>query len=270
MYWYAGQLFSDSQISLETDNPGLLYGATVFTTLRIYHYSLAHPLTAWKEHCDRLHQNLATFAWTEPNWHHIQHGAKHLSQHFPVLRITLFPDGREWITGRNLPQQWSQWRTQGIQAWVAPPEFYQRSLPQQKTGNYLTAWLARQQALQQGFQEAILTDHQGHWLETSTGNLWGWGQGRWWTPPITAGILPGIVRNQLLKWLEQQGSPACEVPWSAEQLREFEAIAYSNSVIQVLPIAQVWHQEQCQFYPAQHPAFKLLDDFFRFWEGPNI
>ena len=44
-----------------------------------------------------------------------------------------------------------------------------------KTGNYLACWLAKNAGAKKvGAQEAILTSDQGEWLETSTGNLWGW------------------------------------------------------------------------------------------------
>jgi 4-amino-4-deoxychorismate lyase len=45
MFWYDGKLIENDQIALEITNPGLIYGATIFTTLRVYHHSLDHPLT---------------------------------------------------------------------------------------------------------------------------------------------------------------------------------------------------------------------------------
>ena len=48
MYWYNGELIDDERISLGIDDIGLLYGATLFTTLRIYQQSLDHPLTIGK------------------------------------------------------------------------------------------------------------------------------------------------------------------------------------------------------------------------------
>ncbi|MFB2975322.1 aminotransferase class IV [Microseira sp. BLCC-F43] len=61
-----------------------------------------------------------------------------------------------------------------------------------------------QQAQKYGAKEAILVDASGNWLETSTGNLWGWQDGRWWTPPVAAGILAGLIREQLINRLHSQ------------------------------------------------------------------
>ncbi|HBS72510.1 MAG TPA: 4-amino-4-deoxychorismate lyase, partial [Cyanobacteria bacterium UBA11153] len=99
MFWYNGQIIKENTINLLIDEPGLIYGATVFTTLRIYHQSLNHPLTNWDAHCARLLNSLQTFEWELPDWNRIRQGAEELLLHFPVLRIVIFPDGREWITG---------------------------------------------------------------------------------------------------------------------------------------------------------------------------
>ncbi|MEM9102738.1 MAG: right-handed parallel beta-helix repeat-containing protein, partial [Pseudomonadota bacterium] len=137
---------------------------------------LEHPLTQWQAHCDRLCNSLNKLDWIAPDWHRLRVGANKLMPQFPVLRMTIFPDGREWITGRHLPVDLQQRQRDGITAWVADPDL-SRSLSTEKTGNYLAPWLARQQAQQQGAQEAILVDPAGNWLETSTGNLWGWREG---------------------------------------------------------------------------------------------
>ncbi|NJO50170.1 MAG: hypothetical protein HC840_12850, partial [Leptolyngbyaceae cyanobacterium RM2_2_4] len=191
--WYDGKLIHSGKVELAIDDPGLLYGATAFTTLRVYRQSLDEPLTNWKGHCDRLQSTLEAFSWKSPDWQRVRYGAEILLSYFPVLRITLFPDGREWITGRSLPDL-AILQQNGVIAWLSPPET-NRSLALHKTGNYLAAWLARQSAQRHGAQEAILTDFNGNWLESGTGNLWGWAQGCWWTPPLEAGILPGLVRS---------------------------------------------------------------------------
>jgi 4-amino-4-deoxychorismate lyase len=98
-------LIESQTLELEIDDPGLLYGATVFTTLRVYDNSLDSRLTYWRSHCDRLKFSLQTFDWRLPDEERLRQGAQVMMAHFPVLRITIFPDGREWITGRLLPKR---------------------------------------------------------------------------------------------------------------------------------------------------------------------
>ena len=242
---------------MDINDPGLIFGATVFTTLRVYGNSLDSSLTNWAAHCDRLLFSLQSFGWREPNWNLVRQGAEILAEHFPILRITLFADGREWITGRLLPPDLIAKQQHGITTTLALSEFY-RSLPSHKTGNYLSAWLAKTHAQQLNSQEAILIDGAGNWLETTTGNLWGWQNGSWWTPPLTGGILPGIMRSQLIKNLPT----VRESPWDAELVRGFEAIAYTNSVVEIIPIHTVVQPTGSLQYNPYHSSFLQIRELF--------
>lgn len=267
-YWLAGQLCLGNDITLAVNDPAFLYGATVFTTLRVYGASLDHPLTHWAAHRQRLVQALADFGWPSPDWPRVQQGAEALLKEYPVLRITCLPDGRELVTGRHLPDDLATMQSQGIAAWVARGEKYARSHPLHKTGNYLGAWLALQAAQQHSAREAILLDGQGRWLETSTGNLWGWANGQWHTPGLGAGLLPGIARAHLIAHLQAQGQPVNQAPWPSGILPRFEALAYSNAAVQVVPIhTVVGHtvlsdRSRLEVDP-QHPALAALRAAFQ-------
>ncbi|MFN6572077.1 aminotransferase class IV [Dendronalium sp. ChiSLP03b] len=260
IFWYNGKLIKSQTLELDINDPGLLYGATIFTTLRVYNNSLDSSLTNWLLHCDRLLFSLQSFGWQQPDWNRVRQGAEILCMHFPILRITLFPDGREWITGRLLPQDLTEKQNNGITTTLATSELY-RCLPSHKTGNYLSAWLAKTSAQQLNAQEAILVDAAGNWLETTTGNLWGWHDGNWWTPPLTAGILPGIVRSQLINWLRNQDLVVREEPWTGELVRGFEAIAYTNSVVEIIPIHTVRQPTESLQYNPHHPIFQQIRVF---------
>ncbi|MGF1539855.1 MAG: aminotransferase class IV [Pleurocapsa sp.] len=236
MYWYDGELIEGEKIQLNISEPGLIYGANVFTTMRVYYCCLTHPLTNWEAHCDRLQQSLKNFNWQLPNWERLQQGAELLIADFPVLRMVIFPNGKEWIIGRNLSEDLARQQQQGITAWLAENRLYRRDLAAHKTGNYLGAYLAKQRALQLEAVEAILIDDLGNWLETSTGNLWGWQNDCWYTPALDSNILPGIGRAQLLAWLKQNNLPVCENIWTPEFVRDLQAIAYSNCVVEIVPI----------------------------------
>jgi 4-amino-4-deoxychorismate lyase len=244
MYWYDGKLIEQDTIKLGINNPGLLYGATVFTTMQVYQRSLSNPLTNWKAHSDRLHQSLNSFGWQFSHWERLKQGAEKLALDFPVLRITIFPDGKELIIGRFLPEDLTDRQQQGIIAWVADEQLFRRSQPNHKTGNYLGAYLALQKAQQLGAKEAILIDDLGNYLETSTGNLWGYKNGCWYTPCLESGILPGIARSQILKYLNCQQIPVKENIWTLDFVENLEAIAYSNCVVNLIPIRIIMAQNR--------------------------
>lgn len=255
-HWYNGAVIEGNQIQLSITDPGLIYGATTFTTLRVYQ-SLDHALTQWDEHCTRLRTTIEAFHWQAPNWESIRAGAEWMATNYPVLRIVVFPDGREWITGRSLPPDLAERQQKGITAWIADSEL-SRSLPQHKTGNYLAPWLALQTAQRFNAQEAILTDIDSNWLESSTGTLWGWKDSSWWTPPLNNGILPGILRSHLISCLNN----VIEETWTPQLVREFEAISYTNCVMEVIPIHTVLDRETRYAYVSEHSSFQSLRDCF--------
>ncbi|MGB2924971.1 MAG: aminotransferase class IV [Limnothrix sp.] len=258
-YWYAGKWVEGDQISLSIFDPSFLFGATIFTTLRVYGQSLTDPRTLWQRHGDRLRNTVTKMGWPEPNWSSVTDGAKRVAADYPVVRITLLSDGRELILGRALPPQLAEKQQQGIKVWLAGDRRYSRSLADFKTGNYLGAWQAMQQAKQQGADEAILLNENGIWLETTTGNLWGFTAGKWYTPPASAGdILPGVMRAHLLEQLQQSGEIVREKLWDAALVKQFEAIAYSNSVVGVIPCTEILDTNRIISFSATHPAIRKL------------
>ncbi len=262
MFWYNGELREGNTIELALDDPGFVYGATVFTTMRIYERSLDHVLTNWNSHCDRLKNALNTFNWSQPNWERLRQGAEILNFSWEVLRMVIFPDGKELITGRIIPDDLHERQKLGIIAWLADDPLFVRSLPTYKTGNYLAAWIAGQTALVKGAKEAILVDSNHNWLESSTGNIWGWYDQHWWTPPLTAGILSGVTRSQLINFCHQNNRVIKETEWTPELVTEFEAIAYSNCVVEVIPIHTILTPSQTLTYDPAHPRLDELRELF--------
>ncbi len=237
-------------IELEITEPGLIYGATVFTTMRVYNQSLQHPLTNWRLHKKRLKSSLQAFGWQQPNWKNIQRGIEALINQYPLIRIVIFADGKEWITGRYLANDLKERQQQGITAWLATDKLYQRPLAHYKTGNYLGAYLALQQAQKLAAQEAILIDALGNWLETSTGNLWGYRNECWYTPPLSGGILPGISRSYLLTCLKKDGITVKEEIWTSNLVKKLEVIAYSNCGVEIIPFQRVINADDIELSEA--------------------
>ncbi|MEM6402511.1 MAG: aminotransferase class IV [Cyanobacteria bacterium P01_D01_bin.116] len=257
MYWYNGELIESETIQLPINEPGLLFGATIFTTLRVYDNSLDNRLTHWEAHQQRLLSSIQNLDFQQPSWQNIRRGAEILVNYYPILRITLFPNGKEWITGRLIPDNLMEKQKYGVKVTVRSNEHY-RSLPFYKTGNYLAPWLLKKNALKQDAQEAILTDAKGNWLETTTGNIWGWCDGCWFTPPLSAGILPGIMRGQIINWLRNHQCQVREETFTRKLVQEFAALAYTNCVVEILPIHQVIHPVVKLQYDPRHDSFKKL------------
>lgn len=260
MFFFDGELVEGDLISLPVNDPGLLYGATVFTTLRVYDGCLEHPLTNWDYHCDRTYDSIKMFDWEMPDWQRIREEVQYLTAYYPVLRITIFPDGKELILGRQLPDYLSQKQKEGITGKVIKDDLNNRSLPLHKTGNYLSPLFCLNSVKKEGFGEAILTNKNGHWLETSTGNLWGYVDGCWFTPLLSEGVLPGIARKVII---ENANFPIQQNIWTVDFINKLGAIAHSNSVIEIVPFKSIKWQEKILNFDPQHPAITLLKNIFK-------
>lgn len=254
-YWWTGQLHAGNTLILNLDDPALLYGATVFSTLRIYQQNPQHPLTALKAHFHRLETQVKALGWAAPSWEQVNLAVHTLALHYPVLRITLFPDGRELVTGRALPPDLGQKQQKGMVLLTLEGG---RCWPHLKTGNYLVSFQAWRQAEACGAQEAILMQ-EGTWLETSRGNLWAWDGSQYLTPPEEGG-LAGIVRQQLLSQLVCLGIPHSVVPFTLERQHSFQAVGYSNSVVELLPVREIIEAE---FTGATRREFKDLSSMHK-------
>ncbi len=255
MFFFNGNLISGDTIELPVNSVALLYGATVFTTLRVYNGCLDHPLTHWQQHCDRTSNSIREFGWKMPNWQKIKQEAQELSNYFPVLRITIFPNGQELILGRQLPNHLSIKQLEGVKGKVITNNQLKRSLPLHKTGNYLAPYLALEGVKKENFHEAILTDDQENWLETSTGNLWGYVNHGWFTPSLREGILGGIARKFIL---ENADFPIQENVWHPNFIKTLSAIVYSNSVVEIVPFKLITIGKQIIKFDPTHHAIKQL------------
>lgn len=94
-----------------------------------------------------------------------------------------------------------------------------------KSLNYGDSILARREAASRGADDAILLDTRGRVAEASAANVFLRIGGRWLTPPVEDGALPGIARALLI----EAGRAEIE-NIEADRLAEADAICLVNSL----------------------------------------
>jgi para-aminobenzoate synthetase/4-amino-4-deoxychorismate lyase len=100
--------------------------------------------------------------------------------------------------------------------------------------HYDAAWRS---AERQGAFDMLFINQNGKVTEGGRSNVFVKRNGRWMTPPLEAGVLPGVMRGDLLKdpiW------NAVEAPLSVEDLRDAEEIVVCNALRGVLPAVINW------------------------------
>src|SRR4029079_6479118 len=79
--------------------------------------------------------------------------------------------------------------------------------PMIKSNNLLNLALAMQEAYRRGADEALMQNQSGDLAECSQSNFFLVRDGRVLTPPLTAGLLPGITRKFVLDLAAEVGVP---------------------------------------------------------------
>ncbi len=105
-------------------------------------------------------------------------------------------------------------------------------------GNYVNSILAKREALQAGFDEAILLDTEGYVSEASGENIFMVKDGLLRTPPLTS-ILPGITRDAILTLARDLGIPTREGKFSLDDLYLADEAFLTGTAAEVTPIREV-------------------------------
>lgn len=127
-----------------------------------------------------------------------------------------------------------------------------------KTLGYLDAVLAAGEAAREGFDEALFLNTGGKVACAGTGNLFCvLGECNLVTPPLTDGVLAGIVRAQILALAPAHGLAVEERSLTADDLRGAQALFVTNSLRLLAPVTALG---ETAYDSASHPAFTILRD----------
>jgi branched-chain amino acid aminotransferase len=111
--------------------------------------------------------------------------------------------------------------------------------PQIKSNNLLNCALAAQQAIRRGGYEGIMRNYRGELSECTTANLFVVRDGIAMTPPIDAGLLPGITREFLFEVGQEEGITVREEVLRDEDLFTADEAFLTSTTREVVPIVKV-------------------------------
>lgn len=106
-------------------------------------------------------------------------------------------------------------------------------------GNYINSQLIRMEAHQDGYAEGIALGPDGLVSEGSGENIFVIRDGRIYTPPVSAGILPGITRDSILTLAREAGIPVVETDIPREMLYIADEIFFTGTAAEVTPVRSV-------------------------------
>lgn len=107
------------------------------------------------------------------------------------------------------------------------------------TGAYINASMAKLEATQAGFDEAIMLNPHGRISEATGQNLFMVKNGELLTPPLVDGPLPGITRDSVMQIARDLGTPIYETSLSRGDLYTAEELFLTGSATEVIPIREI-------------------------------
>jgi branched-chain amino acid aminotransferase len=109
-----------------------------------------------------------------------------------------------------------------------------------KSLNYMNSVLAKIEANEGGYDDAIMLDHRGFISETPTANVFMvHGADMIVTPPVTAGILDGITRRRTMKLAKDLGYNVVERDITPFEFMSADEIFLTGTKAELVPVVAV-------------------------------
>jgi branched-chain amino acid aminotransferase len=108
------------------------------------------------------------------------------------------------------------------------------------SGSYVNSALAKSEALEAGYDEAIMLAMDGHVSEGSAENLFMFKDGAFVTPPVTDDILEGVTRGLLMQLMRDElGLPVVERSIDRTELYACDELLLCGTGAQVSPVVEL-------------------------------
>ena len=143
----------------------------------------------------------------------------------------------EWKMGESKAGKYSGAKCK-ISKWI---RIDSKSQPMQakSAANYSNAALARMEALNAGYDEAIMLNNKGYVAEGSAENIFVVKNGRITTPPLDADILDGITRDSAIKLLKSKKNKVVEKNLKINDLLKADEIFMTGTAAEVKSVTRV-------------------------------
>ena len=106
-------------------------------------------------------------------------------------------------------------------------------------GSYVNASLMKNEAILNGYDDAIALDAYGHVTEATVANVFIVREGKLITPAASADILEGITRDSIFKIARDQGIPVEERAMDRSELYLAEEAFISGSSARITPVLSI-------------------------------
>ncbi len=247
--WVNGRIVRGEHATVSLFDRGARDGEGLFETVRV----AGRRPHLWERHMERLVVSAAELGFPVPpaparlrEALDALLGAERLDE--AVARITVtrgVPGGRPtragtWIEAEPLAARlWPGTVRAAARLVLSRLPFEPGSLARHKTTSRLPYHLAREEARAARADETVLIDRAGLVLEGAVSNVFAVIRGVVVTPPVTAGILPGIARAWVIATCAREGIPLQESTLERGALLAADEVFVTNAVQGVVPVGAI-------------------------------
>ena len=258
--WMNGKLVPFKNAKVHVLTHALHYSTSIFEGIRCYDTPEGSAIFRLPEHIDRFFNSAKMYSMKMPySKKKISDGivstvnASKLKQcyirplaYYGYGTMGLTPTNNkvdvsiscwEWKMGESKAGKFSGAKCK-ISKWV---RIDSKSQPMQakSAANYSNAALARMEALNAGYDEAIMLNNKGHVAEGSAENIFVVKNGKITTPPLDADILDGITRDSAIKLLKSNKSKVIEKNLRINDLLKADEIFMTGTAAEVKSVTRV-------------------------------
>ena len=251
-----GTFYPKSEAKISVFDHGLLYGDGVFEGIRAYH----GQVFLCREHIDRIYEGAHCLKIAIP---YTKNEMRSIL--YECLKKNGVTDGyfRLIVTRGigDLGLSPSKCKDKGTVICICatitlyPDSFYQTGLPiitsavprshpetlnpRVKSLNYLPNIMANIEASNAGVIEAVMLNHRGEISECTGDNIFIVKNGVLKTPPVSAVILEGCTRNQVMKLAREAGIPVAEPTLCRYDLYTADECFLTGTAAELIPVISI-------------------------------
>ncbi len=258
--WMNGKLVPFKNAKVHVLTHALHYSTSIFEGIRCYDTPEGSAIFRLPEHIDRFFNSAKMYSMKMPySKKKISDGivntvnASKLKQcyirplaYYGYGTMGLTPTNNkvdvsiscwEWKMGESKAGKFSGAKCK-ISKWIRIDSKSQ-PMKAKSAANYSNAALARMEALNAGYDEAIMLNNKGHVAEGSAENIFVVKNGKITTPPLNADILDGITRDSAMKLLKSNKNRVIEKNLRINDLLKADEIFMTGTAAEVKSVTRV-------------------------------
>lgn len=258
-----GNLIDSRYGFINLNSEGFQYGYGLFETLKVVHgkiFFIKDHIKRLKRGCEELNIGI------DYDLKEIQNYIEKLIQKnnivFGAIKI-LYAKNKEkydlFISSRKNPYTKERYEKGFKLCFAATKKNPHTKLSYVKSNNYLENILEKENALKNGFDEAIFLNINDKISEGSYTNIFFIKNKIIYTPSISCGILPGIMREKIIDLIHKSNLTLEIGEFNKEDLFNSDEIFITNSLMDIMPICQLEHK---MFTLSNKHMTKLLQEKF--------